>query len=340
MAAAAAAVSQFLVVPAIKPALVAAASAPPSAPSLKQAQVVYCSYHQNRAVLRLSPTSNVLIKVIRHRYDREVEDDVRKLLTPYDPDGKYFVFWKAVPGIYDSAQLRQTFPSLAKLKTGPYHIMTSIDGGQTLDATVNAGMTASPAHALRVLRHLVEALEIMDKAGVRHNDTRCPNVLLGPTPDERKTRVFTTTLPRLIDFGACEPEVPEPGYKPPEYSVPNNVALLRMLVHDHTDQKRLIKGEKSWVVRLSGGSPFVQSEMAQFYTVAPEGYLCPKDMSLVDIHSSLDKAIVAATKLRVSRSISATTDAVLTNALAVVVGQKRKRDDAESLPTAPPPSRS
>jgi hypothetical protein len=65
----------------------------------------------------------------------------------------------------------------------------------------NGAMRLAAEHVPRFIKHLLESVHILDKAGIRHNDLRLANILINPTSEESKEGVIRTSLPRIIDFG-------------------------------------------------------------------------------------------------------------------------------------------
>lgn len=59
----------------------------------------------------------------------------------------------------------------------------------------------SKNHYQTFLGYLFDSVNVLSNLNIHHNDLRLANILVNPTLEEQETKIITTSLPKIIDFG-------------------------------------------------------------------------------------------------------------------------------------------
>lgn len=114
-----------------------------------------------------------------------------------------------------------------QLNTG-YIVMDYIEG-KNLHEIYPAGSSIEKEELERILRRLLQALDLLHSKGIIHRDIKAENIMMSATGE-----------PVLIDFGAARPALPDgtatqistPGYAPPEQTSKANYDKHPKRQHD------------------------------------------------------------------------------------------------------------
>jgi len=177
--------------------------------------------------MKRQKTSNfILIDKANDRYVIRDLDTLYKLVPVKDitKDGEFkeilkeenksrFVFWDAI----DDKALKEDlicFLNNKNLTPESYNLsMCQYSGIDCLDLFAvdelckahckkpKGQYLISEAHLHTFFNHLATSLDILSNHRILHNDIALRNILVNPTLEEQKTKIITTSLPILIDFG-------------------------------------------------------------------------------------------------------------------------------------------
>ena len=80
------------------------------------------------------------------------------------------------------------------------HTQLCPDCGDTGPA-VDKPMKIKGSHALMIIKHINDSVNMLHAEGIEHNDVSLSNLVLQPTEGELKSGLLTSSFPILVDFG-------------------------------------------------------------------------------------------------------------------------------------------